>query len=113
MAKCCDYTSGMLREPVTFQLQKKDSIGGGATEISYDERFSTRCYFKFASGWERMHADRYDAGTKASIVIRYRDGLIESDRAIIRGRAYNIKFIDNIELRNKWLKIDLEGGVAT
>lgn len=38
--------------------------------------------------------------------------LTERDRAVIGGRAYNIRFINNLELRNRWLEIDLAGGVA-
>jgi len=111
--KCCDMTSGQLRTPVTFERQQETDIGGGATEIAWAELFTTRCRFKATSGSERMQAERLDATTRNRIVIRYRSDLTESDRAIIRGRAYQIRFINNIELRDKWLEIDLDGGVAT
>ena len=39
-------------------------------------------------------------------------GLSEADRVIIRGRVHNIRFVDNIEFANKWLQIDVDGGVA-
>lgn len=113
MVKCCDYTSGMLREPVTFEKQVTSDIGGGASQISYKARFSTRCKFESMSGSERLYAARIDATTKNRIVIRCRSDVIDSDRVLIRGRYYKIRFIDNIELRDKWLRIDLDGGVAT
>jgi len=46
-------------------------------------------------------------------VTRYFAGLVESDRVVIAGRRYNIVFINNVELRNRWVEIDLDGGVAT
>ena len=39
-------------------------------------------------------------------------GLSESDRVTIRNKVHNIRFLDNIEFANKWLQIDVDGGVA-
>lgn len=46
------------------------------------------------------------------LVVRYTNALRESDRVTIRNRVHNIRFIDNIEFANKWLRIDVDGGVA-
>jgi len=111
--KCCNIKAGMLREPVEFQSQVKTDIGGGATTITYVKRVDLRGHFKPMSGSERLYAERLDATTRNRLVIRYRSDLTESDRVIIRGRAYQIRSIINIEFRNKFLEIDLDGGVAT
>jgi SPP1 family predicted phage head-tail adaptor len=111
--KCCNIKAGMLREPVEFQSQVKTDIGGGATTITYIKRVSLRGHFKPMSGSERLYAERLDATTRNRLVIRYRSDLTESDRVIIRGRAYQIRSIINTEFRNKFLEIDLDGGVAT
>ena len=111
--KCCNIKAGMLREPVEFQSQVKTDIGGGATTITYVKRVSLRGHFKPMSGSERLYAERLDATTRNRLVIRYRSDLTESDRVIIRGRAYQIRSIINTEFRNKFLEIDLDGGVAT
>ena len=113
MAKCCDFSAGILREPVEFQRQQKSDIGGGASEVSYVTRCNVRASFRSLSGGERFYANRLDATTKKRIVLRYRSDIVDSDRVIVRGRMYQIRFIDNVELRNKWLIIDLDGGVAT
>jgi len=110
--KCCDIKAGILREPVEFQSQVKTSIGGGATTITYTSKANVRGYFKPISGSERLYAERLDATTRNRLVIRYRTDLTESDRVIVRGRAYQIRFINNLEFRNKFLEIDLDGGVA-
>lgn len=113
MSKCCDFTAGMMREPVEFQSQQKSSIGGGATEITYATKANVRGFVKPVSGSERLYAERLDAQTRYRLVIRYRSDIIESDRVIIRDKAYQIRFINNLEFRDKWLEIDLDGGVAT
>jgi head-tail adaptor len=45
-------------------------------------------------------------------MVRYTTTLRENDRVTIRNRIHNIRFIDNIEFANKWLRIDVDGGVA-
>lgn len=102
----------MLREPVEFQELKTVDIGGGATERQFVAKFTTRGHMKPLSGGERLYAERLDAQTRNRLVIRYREDVTESDRVIIRGRAYNITFLNNVEFRNRWLEIDLDGGVA-
>lgn len=113
MAKCCDYTAGMLREPVEIQEQVTVPIGGGATELAYQTKANVRAYVKPMSGSERLYAERLDATTRNRIVMRYRPNIVESDRIVMRGKAYNIRFIHNVEFRDRWLEIDVDGGVAT
>jgi len=111
--KCCEYSPGLLREPVVFQRQAKVSIGGGATQVTYVDEFTVRAYMKPMSGYERMMAERLDAQTRNRLVIRFLPGLTESHRAVIRGKAYNIRAIMNPDFRNRWMEVDLDGGVAT
>ena len=113
MAKCCDFTAGMMREPVEIQEQTKSDVGGGATSVTYTNKANVRGFVKPLSGGERLYAERLDAQTKYRLVIRYRSDLTESDRVVIRNRAYQIRFINNLEFRDKWLEIDLDGGVGT
>jgi hypothetical protein len=40
-------------------------------------------------------------------------GLLESDRVVIRTKAHNIRFINNVEFADRWLEIMVDGGVAT
>ena len=111
--KCCDMTAGKLKTPISFQRATKASDGSGGQTVQWDTFASTRCYFRSVSGMERVHSERLEATTRNRAVIRYRSDLSEGDRAIVRDRAYQIRFIDNIEMRDKWLQIDLDGGVAT
>ena len=111
--KCCDITSGMMREPVEFQSQVLTDIGGGAQDISYTSRCNVRGYMRTTTGSERVHGDRLDAIQRLFVTIRYRSDILARDRAIIRGKAYQVRYINNKEFRDKFLEIELEGGVAT
>ena len=113
--KCCDYNAGMLRTPCQFQRKGRvtDGSGGWSEQWLNLSGAANRCSFKALSGGERFMSQRAEATTRNRIVVRYFAGLKESDRVAINGRAYSITFINNVELRNRWLVIDLDGGVAT
>lgn len=112
--KCCDLNSGKLKEPVTFQRKTLTSDGaGGMTQTWATVNNSpTRAYVLPVSGSERYASDRVEATVRLRLVVRYTNTLLESDRVQIRNRIHNIRFIDNIEFANKWLQIDVDGGVA-
>ena len=115
MVKCCDYSAAMLRTPCLFESKSRtaDSAGGWTEAWVTISSAATRCYFKALSGGERFQAQRAEATTRNRIVCRFFSGLSEGDSVVIGGRRYAIAFINNVEMRNRWLEIDLSGGVAT
>jgi SPP1 family predicted phage head-tail adaptor len=106
--------AGMLKEPVEFQRLTRTSDGaGGFTEAwAAIAATPTRGHVKAMSGGERFQSQRTEATSTHKIVVRHNAGLTEVDRVVIRGRAYNIRFIDNMEMADKWLYITAEIGVA-
>jgi SPP1 family predicted phage head-tail adaptor len=112
--KCCTYTAGQLREPVTFQRETLtiDGIGGSSKTWTAIAGAPTRAMVRAMSGFERAQADRTNAGASFRIVVRYWAGLREADSVLIRGRRHNITFINNVDLADRWLEIDATGGVA-
>ena len=112
--KCCDLNSGKLKEPVTFQRKTLTSDGAGGMTQTWTtvSAAPTRAYVLPVSGSERYASDRVEATVRLRLVVRYTSGLLESDRVQIRNRIHNIRFIDNIVFANKWLQIDVDGGVA-
>lgn len=113
--KCCDYTAGMLKEPVTFQRETLVSDGAGGTTSTWAtiSGAPTRGFLKAMSGSERWASARVEANVTLRLVVRYFAGLREGDRVQVRGEAANIRFINNVEFADKWLEIDLQAGVAT
>jgi len=112
--KCCDMNAGMLKEPVTFTRRTLTSDGAGGQTESWATVTGapTRAHVAPASGSERYASDRIEATVRLRLVVRYTTTLRENDRVTIRNRIHNIRFIDNIEFANKWLRIDVDGGVA-
>jgi len=113
--KCCDMHAGKLSTPVEFETKTRVSNGtGGFTETwAAISGAPDRAYMKALSGSERFASDRVEAMTRWRATVRYSAVIGDEDRALIGGRYYNIKFQNNIEMRNMWLEIDLDGGAAT
>ena len=113
--KCCEMSSGMLREPVTFERRTLTSDGaGGQTETwSAISGAPTRAHIKPLSGRERFSSDRIEATLRLRVLVRYSTAINEGDRVLIRSQAHQIRFINNLEFADRWLQIDCEGGVAT
>lgn len=113
--KCCDITAGQLREPVIFQRKTRTSDGAGGFTTAWPAITGapTRAKAMFASGGERYASERVEARVSVKIAVRYFAGLLEADRVEIRGKPYNIRFINNLEFADKWLEISLDGGAAT
>lgn len=112
MALCCDYNAGMLREPVTVQRKTRTADGAGGYTEAWSDVLSTRAHVSATSGTERWRSDRTEATTAFKVVMRYASNITEADCIVIRNRRHGIRFIDNIELKNRWLKIDADAGVA-
>lgn len=112
--RCCDMHAGRLKEPVAFQRRSLTSDGaGGQTETwATIATAPTRAYVTPTGGSERYAHDRTEATVRLRLVTRYSTAVQEGDRVTIRGRVHNIRFIDNLEFRDKWLQIDVDGGVA-
>lgn len=112
--KCCDINSGKLKEPVTFQRKTLTSDGAGGMSQSWAaiSGAPTRAYVMPVGGSERYASDRVEATVRLRLAVRYTSLLLESDRVLIRGKVHNIRFLDDVEFANKWLQIDVDGGVA-
>ncbi len=111
--KCCDIHSGMLRESVTIQspTNTRDSVGGFTTV--WTDVLATRAQVRGLSGSEQFFAQRLEANASVKVTIRYRSGITEDMRVLIRDEPYQIRYIDNLEFRDRWLVMTCERGVAT
>jgi SPP1 family predicted phage head-tail adaptor len=113
--KCCEYNAGMLRTVIQFQRKTRTADGsGGFTEVWNNlAGAATRGKFTPLSGREAFTDSRINADTKNKLVTRYFPSVTESDRVVIGGRIYNIRYIQDIEYKRRWYSFDLDGGVAT
>jgi len=117
MVNCCTsskYNARQLREAVTFERVTNTADGYGARLQSWRAIIGapTRAMVKPMSGGERYASGRTEATSTHKIVCRYFADLTEKDRVLIRGRAYNIRFIANVDFDDQWLEISAELGAA-
>lgn len=117
MACLCDkYNARMLRTPCEFQSETPaDDGAGGRTTLSWAavSGAPTRCHYDQKGGAEVWRNDRLNAEVVVRIVTRYNSGITEKMRVSIGGKVHNIRSLNNVEMKNRWLEIKLDAGVAT
>lgn len=87
-----------------------DSVGGFSESwVTLSSPFA-RC--KPMTGREVLRADRLNSPQMYEFIIRWRSGLLMTDRIQFRGELYNIRSIVNIDEADMWLQIMGEKGVA-
>ena len=111
--KCCDLTAGNLREPLTIQRKLAVSDGIGGQAVTWVTLSNTRGDVRPLSGREALQAMQLQASLTHRIYIRYRADLTPADRILMRGEPLQIRAIVNIEMRNRWLELACDSGVAT
>lgn len=111
--KCCDLSAGGLREPLVFQRCQTQSDGMGGQDLDWVDLFNTKGDVRPLSGREALTGMQREASVSHRIFIRYRDGLLPSDRIVMRGNPMQIIAIINVEMRNRWLELQCLEGVAT
>lgn len=111
--KCCDITAGSLREPIVLQRENSESDGFGGEVKSFETYATTKAQVKPISGRELVFGMQLEAAITHRIFTRFRADVRPKDRILLRGSPLNIRSVINIEMRNKWLEIVCEQGVAT
>jgi head-tail adaptor len=104
---------GATLASVQAQRATETSLGGGATRKTWANHVAFEGTLVPVSGNERYANDRVNAETKNKLITNYRADLLESDRLVINGRAYNITRLNNPATAGLALIIELDGGVAT
>lgn len=115
MAACSKYSARMLKHKVTFERQTKTADGSGGYTDTWDRIGDAPRWAMMqpVKSRETYDHNRIEARPRNLCVTRYNADLTEADRVIFRGRAYNVQDMRNVEYRDLWLEIDLDGGVAT
>lgn len=85
----------------------------GGQDLDWVDLFSTKGDVRPLSGREALTGMQREASVSHRIFIRYRDGLLPSDRIVMRGNPMQIIAIINVEMRNRWLELQCLEGVAT
>ena len=113
MTKCCDITAGMLREPIALQRETSSDDDFGGQIKSFTTYANTKAHVMPLSGREAVFGMQLEGRLSHRIFMRYRPDLQPKDRIVIRGEPVQVRSVINLELRNKWLEVLCEEGVAT
>ena len=111
--KCCEIIAGSLREPLNIQRKATVSDGMGGQAIQWVTLATVRGDVRPLSGREAVQAMQLQASLTHRIYIRYRADLTPADRLVMRGQPLQIRAIVNVEMRNRWLELACDSGVAT
>ena len=111
--KCCDLTSGQMRNKITIQRKIETPDGGGGSVVVWSDVVTLWCKIKPVSGSERLQSMRLESDITQRIYTRYRDDFTAADRINYNGRLMQIKAIINIEEKDQWLEVYATEGQVT
>lgn len=101
-----------MRERILFQKNVTVTDGNGNHTREWSDFYSCRAYANCLSGREYYAAAQINAEKELYFMVRYCSELKELDtkkyRIIFRGMVYNITFVDNVQYKNRTLKIHAE-----
>lgn len=105
--------SGDLRYPVQLQRATRADDGyGGTADPVWSSLDTIWCKIKEKAGREKFIRDRVESQAHVVFWARYRDDVLETDRLYFNGKAYNIRWINNLNMEDEWLEILTERGVV-
>lgn len=99
----------LMRERITIQKStvKKDKIGNHT--LTWEDAYSCAAYANNLSGDEYWSARQVNAEAELDFIVRHCSEISELDtehyRILFHERIYNISFIDNVQYKNKSVKI--------
>lgn len=106
------YQAGQLDQRISLQRKSRVRDGAGGATETWTEYAEVYAMVRPMTGRERQNAERAEALSDYVVVIRYRSGILPSDRIEWRGRKLNIRFIRNQGPRTSWLEIEAEMGAS-
>ena len=98
-----------MRERITIQKSKQTTDKNGNHMLVWEDYYSCAAYVNNLSGKEYWAAAQVTAQTDVYFVIRYCSEAAGIDsvhfRVVFREQLYNISFVDNVQYKNKTLKL--------
>lgn len=99
----------LMRERITIQKSSTKKDGTGNHTLAWSDHYKCYSYVNNLSGKEYWEAKQVNAETELDFGIRYCSEVSAIDtehfRILFRGNIYNITFVDNVQYKNKTLKI--------
>ena len=109
------YRPGELDQRVTLQKEEFTADGMGGQTSAWVDQATVWAHVRARTGRERLHSDMLAAEGGYMVVIRNRRDLdIDASwRVLWRGKALNVRFLEDNGPRDMYLVLDCDQGVAT
>ncbi len=102
----------LMRERITIQKNAVVTDEIGNHRSVWEDIYSCAAYANNLSGKEYWAAKQLNAQSELDFIIRYCSEVSELDsehyRILFHGEVYNITFVDNVQYKNKSVKIRAE-----
>jgi putative phage head-tail adaptor len=98
-----------MQERIIIQKSIPVNAGDGNHKLLWEDYYSCYSYVNNLSGNEYWAAAQVNSQVDLNFIIRYCSEVSHLDgehyRIIFRNQFYNIKFVDNVQYKNKSLKL--------
>ena len=106
------YRAGQLNQRIQLERDVTTTDDGGGKTTEPQVYASLWCYVREKSSRELIEAQGVASTASKIFVIRFRAGILASDRIIWRGDRYNIRTQPDPNAREAFLELEAEIGVA-
>ncbi len=110
--KCCDINAGRMRHRVVVERATKTPDGAGGYALSWAAVATIWADVRPVSGNERYLSMRVEDDVSHTILTRYRNDILPSDRLSFDSRLMQVKSVINVEERSRYLEIKAVEGEA-
>jgi len=110
---CEEVCAGELRHAVSYQeaIRTPNSSGGTGSPV-WSEQAVLMCKIRELSGKEAFMHHRLESQAVAEFTARYRSDLKTEGRLVVDGESFNIRWLNDVDRRKRWIKIVAERGVV-
>lgn len=105
--------AGQLDQRVTIQSFTQAGDGGGGGPKTWTTIATVWAHVRPLSGRERLQADQLESPANYRVTIRRRTDITAAKRILWQGKAMNIRFDGRNNVRDLYMTLDCEAGVAT
>lgn len=107
-----DIVAGELRHPVVVMRATSADDGAGGQTLTWSTLSTIFCFVDKKDGQEFVKdGSRIRTFSKMMFVTWFGSDVLETDRLTFDGKWWNIRNIENIKMRNKFIRITAEAGV--
>jgi SPP1 family predicted phage head-tail adaptor len=106
-------TCSRLRQRVTLQEETQTSDGAGGYVRGWQDIADLWAEIISLNGKEKLFAGQLQSQVSHKILLRYRNDVRAGQRLLLENRAFNIRYLFNVDEQNETIELLAEEGVAT